>query len=96
MQLVKVPLCSLAHPPNLSFVCVLSCSVISYSLQPYGPWPVRLLCLWDSPGKNTGVGYHALLQGIFLTQGLNSSLLHLLHWFSSVQLFSRVQLFATP
>ena len=28
-----------------------------------------LLCPWDSPGKNTGVGCHALLQGIFLTQG---------------------------
>ena len=38
--------------------------------------PPRLLCLWDSPGKNTGVGCHFLLQGIFLTQGLN---LHLLH-----------------
>ena len=31
---------------------------------------------WDSPGKNTGVGCHALLQGIFLTQGLNPGLLH--------------------
>ena len=33
-------------------------------------WTVtsRLLCPWDSPGKNTGVGCHALLQGIFLTQ----------------------------
>jgi len=30
----------------------------------------------DSPGKNTGVGCHALLQGIFPTQGLNSGLLH--------------------
>ena len=30
----------------------------------------------DSPGKNTGVGCHALLQGIFPTQGLNSSLPH--------------------
>ena len=29
----------------------------------------------DSPGKNTGVGCHALLQGIFPTQGLNPSLL---------------------
>ena len=29
---------------------------------------------WDSPGKNTGVGCHALLQGIFPTQGLNLSL----------------------
>ena len=33
----------------------------------------------DSPGKNTGVGCHALLQGIFQTQGLNSHFLHLLH-----------------
>ena len=31
-------------------------------------------------GKNTGVGCHFLLQGIFLTQGSNLSLLHLLHW----------------
>ena len=31
----------------------------------------------DSPGKNTGVGCHALLQGIFQTQGSN---LRLLHW----------------
>ena len=34
-------------------------------------------CTWDFPGKNTGVGCHFLLQGIFLTQGSN---LHLLHW----------------
>ena len=34
----------------------------------------------DSPGKNTGVGCHALLQGIFVTQESNPSLLHLLHW----------------
>ena len=31
----------------------------------------RLLCPWDSPGKNTGVGCHALLQEIFPTQGSN-------------------------
>ena len=37
------------------------------------------LCPWDSPGKNTGVGCHALLQGIFLTQGLNLHLLQFLH-----------------
>ena len=35
---------------------------------------------WDSPGKNAGVGCHALLQGIFLTQGSNPYLLHLPHW----------------
>ena len=38
-----------------------------------------LLCLWDFPGKNTGVGCHLLLQGIFPTQGLNPQLLCLLH-----------------
>ena len=41
------------------------------TLQPHGLSPIRLLCPWDSPGKNTGVGCHALLQGIFPTQGLN-------------------------
>ena len=35
---------------------------------------------WDSPGKNTGMGCHFLLQGIFLTQGSNPHLLCLLHW----------------
>ena len=35
---------------------------------------------WVSPGKNTGVDCHALLQGIFPTQGLNPSFLCLLHW----------------
>ena len=35
-----------------------------------------LLCPWDFPGKNTGVGCHFLLQGIFLTQGSNSGVLH--------------------
>ena len=42
--------------------------------------PARLLCPWDSPGKNTGVGFHFLLQGIFPTQGLSQHLLCLLHW----------------
>ena len=43
------------------------------------PWTVaciRLLCPWDFLGKSTGVGCHFLLQGIFLTQGLNPSLPH--------------------
>ena len=39
-----------------------------------------LLCPWNFPGKNTGVGCHFLLQGIFLTQGSNPHLLHRLHW----------------
>ena len=41
------------------------------------PW---LLCLWNFPGKNTGVGYHFFLLGIFPTQGLNPRLFNLLRW----------------
>ena len=52
-------------------------SVVSDSVQPHGLQPTSLLCPWNSPGKNTGVGSHSLLQGIFLTQGLN---LPLVHW----------------
>ena len=54
-------------------------SVMSTCLQHYGLLPCRIFCPWDSPGKNTGVGCHALLQRIFLTQGLNPCLLCLLH-----------------
>ena len=38
------------------------------------------ICPWDSPGENTGVGCHALLQHIFLTQGWNPHLWGLLYW----------------
>ena len=38
--------------------------------------PPRLLCPWDSPGKNNGEGSHSLLQGIFPTQGSNRDLSH--------------------
>ena len=50
------------------------------TLWPYGLEPTRLLCPWNSPGKNTGVDCHALLQGIFPTQGLNPHLFRFLHW----------------
>ena len=46
-----------------------------YKLPP-GLYPAKLLCPWNSPGKNTGLGCQSLLQGIFPTQGLNPSLLH--------------------
>ena len=42
--------------------------------------PPRFLCPWDSPGKNTGVGCHALLQGSLPDPGWNPCLFHLLHW----------------
>ena len=48
-----------------------SCSVVSDSLQPHG-----LYRPWNSPGQNTRVGSHSILQGIFPTQGSNRGLLH--------------------
>ena len=61
--------------PDASCHCLVtqSCPTV---LQPHRLLLTRLLCPWDSPGKNTGVGCHALLHGIFLTQGSNLSLLH--------------------
>ena len=53
-------------------VCVCVCVQLLQSCQtlcsPMDCSPPVLLCPWDSPGKNTGVGCHSLLQGIFLTQ----------------------------
>ena len=43
---------------------------MSYSLQPNELKPARLLCQWNSPGKNTGVSCHSLPRGIFLTPGM--------------------------
>ena len=45
-----------------------SSSAVSNSLQPHGIEPARLLCPWNSPGKNTRVGCHSLLQKIFPPQ----------------------------
>ena len=53
---------------------------MSDSLWPHGLQPARLLCPWNSPGKNTGVGCHALFQRIFPTQGSNLCFSFLLHW----------------
>ena len=57
--------------------CVHACLVVSNSLWLHGLWPTRFLCPWNFKGRNTGIGCHFLLLGIFLTQELN---LHLLHW----------------
>ena len=48
-----------------------SCSVVSVSV-----WPHGLYSSWNSPGQNTGVGSHCLLQGIFPAQESNPGLLH--------------------
>ena len=57
-------------------MCSQSCPT---SLQPRELWPSRLLCPWNFPGKNTGVGCLFLLQAIFPTQGSNPRLLWLLN-----------------
>ena len=53
-----------------------SVKVMFDSLQLHGLQPARLLCPYNSPGKNTGMGSHFHLQWIFLTQGSNRSLLY--------------------
>ena len=92
-------------------VCVLVLSCVPLFVT---PWTVacQLHYLWDSPGKNAGVGCHPLLQGIFPTQWSNPALLHcrqILYHLSHqrspaicllllllLSRFSRVQLCATP
>ena len=61
------------------FICAQSIQSC-LTLQPHGLQPHGLFCPWASPGKNTGVGCHALFQGIFTTQGSNLHLLCLLRW----------------
>ena len=62
---------------NLIYVVVVQLLSRVQLLGLHGLQPTRLLCPWGSPGKNTGVGCHFLLQVIFPTQGSN---LHLLHY----------------
>ena len=60
--------------------CTLSQISCVWICNPRASSPPSLLCLWDSPDKNTGVGCHDLLQGIFPTQESNTHLVCLLHW----------------
>ena len=52
-------------------LCVFSPFIRVQSLWLHGLLPTRLICPWDSPGKNTAMGCHTLLQGIFPTPRLN-------------------------
>ena len=65
--------------PSISFPLSLLCHMLSLVWFFVTPWTVahQALLSMDSPGKNTGVGCHFLLQGTFATQGSN---LHLLCW----------------
>ena len=58
-----------AHEKGLTLLCVRAKWFQSrLTLRPRGLQPARLLCPWDSAGKNTAAGCHALLQGIFPNQ----------------------------
>ena len=61
-SLTTLNLCAGMHAKSLQLCLTL--------LQPHGLQSARLLCPWDSPGKNTGVGYHALLQGNLSISGI--------------------------
>ena len=106
---MKINGCQISHSNvcQCFFFCFIDGVVVVVQslsrVQLLGP-PARLLCPWDSPGKNTGVGSHSLLQGIFLTQGSNTGLLYcrqILYQLSYKLLlllsrFSSVRLCATP
>ena len=61
----------LVHTELPCSVCVRAraCALLCLTLQTHGLKHSRLLCPWNFPGKNTGVGCHFLLQGIIPTQG---------------------------
>ena len=65
------------HPPAFAPTSVYSITVHPCMLSCFSHvqlFVTRFLCSWDSPDKNTGVGCHALLQGIFQTQESNPCL----------------------
>ena len=71
--------CKFLLSKYIHIVCMRAQSCLT--LQPFGLQHTRLLCPWDSPGKNTGgLPFPSPKGGIFLTQRSNPCLLHLLHW----------------
>ena len=86
MSEIHWPLFSLSHlaeSVGISHCCPLYTACVLSCVQVFAtPWTVapRLLCPWDFPGKNPGVGCHFLLQGIFQTHGSNQCLPCFLQW----------------
>ena len=68
-------------------VCVYVLSLVQLFVTPW------LLCPWDFPGKNTGVGCHFPRQGIFLTHGSNPRLLRLLPWQYVITVCDHISIF---
>ena len=70
LETCRYPQVSPPHPATLLakptkgflYCCCCIASVMSDSVRPHRQMPTRLPSPWDSPGKNTGVGCHFLLQ----------------------------------
>ena len=77
-KLWRQPKCPLMDEQikKMWYICIYIRCVHSHIWPFATPWTAA----WNFPGKSTGVDCHFLLQGIFLTQGLNLHLLWLLHW----------------
>ena len=79
-QVDSAPLVPSGEPLiHSSCVCCQVASVVSDSVRLHGLQPTRLLCPWDSPGKNTGVGCHFLLQCMKVESEVTQSCLTLSH-----------------
>ena len=93
MKYIYVYVCVYIYICICACVCVCVCArmrlVTQLYLTPYDTMDCRLLCPWDSPGKNTRVGCHALLQGIFPTQGLNPGVPHC-RWYTHTHTLSPI------
>ena len=76
--LFPVLVIQLGVPFTAPYITCSVASVASDSLWPQRLWPTRLLCPWNFPGKNTGVGCHFLFWDIFSTQNSSPRLLRLM------------------
>ena len=75
---------------------LLSHSVVSNSVQPYGQQPTRLLCPQDSLGKNTGVGCHFLLQHLKAMYIVNQLYPNLQHTHTHTHMKSKIKGMTVP
>ena len=76
---ILIGIIKVKKPKNVLYrflYCCCSVAKLCLTLWSHRLKPAKLLCPWNVPGKNTGVGCHFVLQEIFPTQGSNAGLLH--------------------
>ena len=81
----KLPSLILSDYKNNACMLTHSLGRVLLFVTPMGCQSTRLLCSWNFPGKNTGVGCHFLLQGIFLTQGSK-----VIHGHLNIQIYGNI------